>query len=352
MLMTMARKKQVCWIFCYCLFLLIAPEAIQAQSRMVTDSAGRQVELPPAIERVVAAGPPASILLYTLAPEKMVGWVSAPHPDEKDLLSAPVRDLPAYGRLTGRGGTANIETILKFKPDVIIDVGTTSQTYVSLANNTQAQIGIPYLLFDGRLSSTAATYRALGKALGVEAKAEELARYSEQVLDGVASRLAGLPPSERPKVYYGRGPDGLQTGLEGSINLEVLDYVGAYNVASAAGKGGLTQVSIEQVLSWDPDVILTFDAGFYRKVKTDPLWAQISAVRNGRIFRAPSLPWGWFDSPPGVNRLIGIRWLAGLLHPARFPDSIEPVVRDFYTRFYHVDLTDAQLAALLDAARP
>lgn len=348
----MAKKVWACWIVCCCLFFLIAPREIQAQNRMMTDSAGRDVELPPVIGKVVAAGPPASILLYTLAPEKMVGWASAPHPDEKDLLSAPVRDLPEYGRLTGRGGTANIENILKFEPDVIIDVGSTSQTYVSLANNTQAQIGVPYLLFDGRLSSTAATYRALGKALGVEARAEELARYSEQIMDGVALRLAGLPSSERPKVYYARGPDGLQTGLEGSINLEALDYVGAYNVASAAGKGGLTQVSIEQVLSWDPDVILTFDAGFYRKVETDPLWAQISAVRNGRIFKAPSLPFGWFDSPPGVNRLIGIRWLAGLLHPARFPDSIEPTVRDFYMRFYHVDLNDAQLAALLDAARP
>jgi iron complex transport system substrate-binding protein len=350
--MRSAKKTWISWIFCCCLSFLIAPQAIQAQSRTVTDSAGRQVELPPAIDRVVAAGPPASILLYTLAPEKMVGWASEPHPDEKEFLSSPIRDLPVYGRLTGRGGTANIENILRFKPDVIIDVGSTSQTYVSLANNTQAQIGVPYLLFDGRLSSTAATYRALGKALGVEARAEELARYSEQLLDGVASRLAGLPPSERSRVYYGRGPDGLQTGLEGSINLEALDYVGAYNVASAAGKGGLTQVSIEQVLSWDPDVILTFDAGFYRSVKTDPLWAQTKAVRNGRVYKAPSLPFGWFDSPPGVNRLIGIRWLAGLLHPARFPDSIEPAVRDFYARFYHVDLSEAQLAALLEATRP
>jgi iron complex transport system substrate-binding protein len=340
------------WALLLCTVLALLSGPAVAQNRTVTDSAGRQVELPPVVNRVIAAGPPASILLYTLALEKMVGWVATPHPDQKPYLSAATRDLPEYGRITGRGGTANIEAILKFKPDVIIDVGSTSETYVSLANNTQSQIGVPYLLFDGGLATTAATYRALGKALGVEARAEELARYAEAAIDGAAAKLAGLASADRPRIYYGRGPDGLETGLDGSINLEALEFVGAVNVAAAAGKGGLTKVSIEQVLSWNPEVILTLDEGFYRKVRTDPLWAQISAVKNGRIYRAPSLPYGWFDTPPGVNRLIGIRWLAGLLHPKLLSDDIGAIARDFYSRFYHVELDEAQLSALLTAARP
>ncbi|WP_088348489.1 MULTISPECIES: iron ABC transporter substrate-binding protein [Rhodomicrobium] len=323
------------------------PLSAQTQTRSVTDAGGRRVEIPASVGRVLAAGPPASILLYTLAPETMVGWVRAPRPPEKAFLSPAVRDLPEYGRLTGRGNTANLETVLSFKPDLIIDAGSTAPTFVSLADEVQSQTKIPYLLFDGALAATPATYRALGDALGLKDRAEELAHYAEDVLDGIKAKLAQVPAGERPRIYYGRGADGLETGLDGSINMEALEYVGAVNVAAEAGKGGLTKVSIEQVLGWNPDVILTLDPNFHAKVSTDPLWQSVRAVRAGRIYLAPNLPYGWFDAPPGVNRLIGIRWLAALLHPKLFPEDLKDITRDFYRRFYHVDLDEAQLATLL-----
>jgi iron complex transport system substrate-binding protein len=332
------------------LALLALPAWAQDASRTVADSAGRHVKIPGKISRVIAAGPPASVLLYTLAPEKMVGWVRAPRPSEKAFLSEKVRDLPEYGRLTGRGGTANLETILKFKPDLIVDSGSIRPTYVSLANSVQEQTKIPYLLLDGSFANTPEVYRLLGKILGVEQRAEKLARYADETLNGLKARVAAIPESERPRLYYGRGANGLETGLAGSINLEVLERVGAINVAAAAGTGGLTKVSMEQVLAWNPDVILTLDPGFYRSVGKDPLWGSVKAVRNGRIYLAPSLPFGWFDSPPGVNRLIGVRWLMAILYPKQFPESLRDTTREFYRLFYQVDLTEAQLDTLLTSA--
>ena len=81
----------------------------------------------------MAAGPPASVVLYVLAPEKMIGWTAAPRPNEREFLLPAVRDLPELGRLTGRGDTANIEVVLKAKPDLIFDFGSVNPTYVSLA---------------------------------------------------------------------------------------------------------------------------------------------------------------------------------------------------------------------------
>src|SRR5262245_56239236 len=330
---------------------LFATTAAQAQdARRITDSAGREVEIPQHISRVLAAGPPASILLYTLAPEKMIGWVRTPSPAEKAFLKESVRDLPDYGRLTGRGGTANLENVLKFKPDLIIDVGSVGPTYVSLANNVQEQTKIPYLLLDGAFNKTPEVYRLLGELLGVQERADELARYAEETLNGLHARIAAIPEAERPRVYYGRGINGLETGLAGSINLEVLERVGAINVAAAAGTGGLTKVSIEQVLAWNPDVILALDPAFYGSVATDPLWASVKAVPDKRIYLAPKLPYGWFDAPPGVNRLIGVRWLMSLLYPKQFPDDLRAVTRDFYKLFYQVDLTQQQLDGLLASA--
>jgi iron complex transport system substrate-binding protein len=341
-------------LLCATLALLLAwscSEALgQAPTRTFTDSAGRRVEVPAHISRVLAAGPPASILLYTLAPEMMIGWVRAPSPAEKPFLLEGVRDLPEYGRLTGRGNTANLENVLKFKPDLIIDVGSVTPTYVSLADNVQEQTKIPYILLDGIFADTPQIYRALGDLLGVKDRAEQLARYADETINGIATRIAAIAAADRPRVYYGRGVDGLETGLAGSINLEVLDRVGAGNVAAAAGTGGLTKVSMEQVLAWNPDVILALDPRFYRSVAADPLWSTIKAVRDKNVYLAPNLPYGWFDAPPGVNRLIGVRWLASILYPKQFPDDLRAVTRDFYKRFYHVDLTDAQLEALLTPA--
>jgi iron complex transport system substrate-binding protein len=331
------------------LFACPAAPAEEA-SRVVVDSAGRRVEVPKRITRVLAAGPPASILLYTLAPEKMIGWVRTPSPAEKAFLAESVRELPEHGRLTGRGGTANLEVVLAFKPDVIIDVGSLGGTYVSLADNVQEQTKIPYLLLDGRFESTASVYRLLGDLLDVGGRAETLARYADETLTGLKARIAAIPENERPRVYYARGIDGLETGLAGSINMEVLERVGAVNVAAAAGKGGITRVSMEQILSWNADVILALDAAFRRSVAGDPLWSSVKAVQEKRVYIAPSLPYGWFDAPPGVNRLIGVRWLMSILYPGHFPESLRDTTRQFYRLFYHVDLTEQQIDTLLAPA--
>jgi iron complex transport system substrate-binding protein len=313
------------------------------------------VEIPRRVTRVLAAGPPASILLYTLAPEKMIGWVRAPRPAEKEFLADAVRELPEYGRLTGRGNTANLENVLRFKPDLIIDVGSVGPTYVSLADSVQEQTKVPYLLLDGALSKTPDIYRLLGEWLDVRDNAERLGRYADETLNALGRRIAAIPEAERARVYYARGADGLETGLAGSINMEVLERVGAVNVAAAAGKGGITRVSMEQVLAWNPDVILVLDPAFHRTVQSDPLWASIKAVQDSRVYLAPSLPYNWFDAPPGVNRLIGIRWLASVLYPRHFPESLRDTTRQFYKLFYHIDLTEPRIDRLLvpaAAAKP
>jgi iron complex transport system substrate-binding protein len=130
----------------------------QGASRSITDSAGRNIEIHHRISRVMAAGPPGSILLYTLAPEKMIGWVRTPTPAEKAFFKETVRELPEYGRLTGRGGTA--KNVLRFEPDLIIDIGSVGPTYVSLANNVQEQTKIPYVLLDGSFTKTPQMYTA------------------------------------------------------------------------------------------------------------------------------------------------------------------------------------------------
>ncbi|MET3841467.1 iron ABC transporter substrate-binding protein [Bradyrhizobium sp. OAE829] len=322
---------------------LIGPR--RAFAATVRDAAGRAVPIPAKVARVFPAGPPAAILLYTLAPELLIGWPRANRAEECAYMLPDICARPEVGRITGRGNTANLETVLAAKPDLILDVGSTSATFVSLAEKVQEQTGIPYALLDGRFAGIAGTYRTLGELIGRVEDAEKLARYAEDTLKTILDRIAPIAAGERPKVYYARGPRGLSTGIGGSINVETIEMLGR-NVAGGT-QGGLANVSIEQVLVWNPDVIVTIDQEFAANVRSDPAWASVKAVRDNRVHLSPKMPFGWVDFPPSVNRLIGLWWLAKLLYPERFPEDLRALTSDFYSRFYHVTPTAAQIDHVL-----
>jgi iron complex transport system substrate-binding protein len=282
-----------------------------------------------------------------LAPEKMTGWPDPPRPEERPFIAERYRDLPALGRLTGRGGTANIEVMLKTNPDLILDFGSVRDTYASLADNVQAQTKIPYVLIDGRLEATPASLRLLGDILGLTARGEELAKYVEGTFGEIDAVLAATPQAQRPRVYLARGPDGLETGVAGSINTEIIERAGGRNVVEAAAQKGLVRASIEQIIVADPEIVLTWDRNFYDRVGSDPLWAGVRAVRENRVYLAPTAPFGWIDRPPSLNRIIGLKWLAGLFYPNRFNQDLREVTRTFYRLFYHVDPSEPELDTLI-----
>jgi iron complex transport system substrate-binding protein len=327
------------------------PGVAASQARRVfVDSAGRRVELPERVDRIYAAGPPASILVFAIAPDKLIGWTSAWREAERPFIARRYADLPTLGRLTGRGNTANVEVVLQAKPDFIVDYGTVSPTLSSLADRVQEQTGIPYVLLDGEFDRMTEAILLVGRIANEEKRATELARYAQDTVSDINRRIAKISQERRPRVYYGRGPQGLNTGLAGSISAQFIEQLGAVNVAAELGKGGLVQVSIEQVLRWNPDFVITIDPNFHAAARSHPIWRELPAIKAGRIHLAPNVPFGWIDFPPSINRLIGLRWLARILYPDVFPEDLRPIVRDFYTRCYHQAPTEAQLEALLRPA--
>ena len=292
------------------------------------------------------------MLVYVLAPQKLVGWNRKPPPEELPYLAPIVRDLPEIGRLTGRGGTANLEVVIAAKPDVIVDFGYVSDTYISLADRVQGQTGIPYLLVDGRFSNTVAALRSLGRILGVAERGELLARRTEEIFQATDRVIAAIPADRRPRVYFARGPRGLETGSRGSINTEIIERAGGINVVETGlERGGLYNASLEQVLAWNPDTIVTIDDRFLDHVKSTPGWSEVEAVRRGRIYLSPRLPYGWVDAPPSLNRLIGLQWLTQIFFADQAREDIRTMARDFYKLFYQVDLGEADLDKLFTGAQ-
>ena len=322
---------------------LLSPRLVRAAT--VTDATGRALPIPEKVARVFPAGPPAAIVLYTLAPELLLGWPRANRPEECLYMLPDICARPEVGRITGRGNTANLESVIALKPDLILDVGSTSATFVSLAERVQQQTGIPYALLDGRFDAVAPTYRKLGELIGMQDEGGKLARYADDTIKTITGRIVTVAPSARPRVYYARGPRGLVTGLGGSINVETIEMLGQ-NVAGG-NNGGLANVSIEQVLLWNPDVIVTIDQDFAASVRSDPAWTSVKAVRDSRVHLSPKMPFGWVDFPPSVNRLIGLWWLAKILYPEKFREDMRALSRDFYTMFYHHTPSDTQIDHVL-----
>lgn len=233
------------------------PGLDKAAGVLVTDSAGRQVQLPDEIHRILAAGPPAGVLICALAPDKLIGWPHGLEAGAAKLLPAKYSALSVVGRLTSKSGGLTPAEISALRPDVIVDVGDVEPLYVALANRLQAETGIPYLLFDGSLANSPARLRGLGAMLGAADGGEAAANYAARELKTIAQALATIPQAQRLRVYYARGAMGLDTVTCGSLLGEVFALAGGANVVPASGDAEITKVSAGQVQAWNPDAIVT-----------------------------------------------------------------------------------------------
>jgi iron complex transport system substrate-binding protein len=316
-----------------------------AAARPVIDSAGRTVEVPAGIAHVLPAGPPASVVLFALAPAELAGWIQPLSPKQRAFVPQRYDDLPAIGRLTGGGEMAPAELVRRAHADLIVDIGDVNERYAALAGKVQSETGVPYLLLDGSLAGMSKTLRTLGPLLDATIDAGKLADYVESAVAEARGVAARVPADKHPSVYYAAGATGLQTAAAKSGPDELLALLGARNVAAALGAHD--SATLDQLHTWNPDVIVAENAAVYRIVIGDAGWQDLRAVRQKRVLLVPSGPFGWTDHPPSLNRTMGLRWLARRIYPGEFPDDLRAVTGEFYRLVYHQAPTAEQLDALL-----
>lgn len=320
--------------------------AEKAAERQITDMAGRTMTVPQQIDSVFPTGPVAAIYVYTLAPEKLAGWNYPLNADEKAYIPEQYHALPSFGV----GSAVNYEAVIAAAPTIALSVGQISDALIGEADTLARTLGMPVVCIDEELLSTAEAYRFLGSLLGVEERGERLAGYAQETLQVTAA----MPREQQVRLYYGNGEDSLETAPAGSSHFQTFEMAGAINAAQLElGDGHRVQISPEQLLAWDPEVIIVSGeakAGLSGGVaaealKANPLFATLSAVQEDRVYGAPCLPFGWLDRPPGPNRLIGLRWLCGLLYPEPLGQDLPKEIQTFFSLFYHTELTDEQAAA-------
>src|SRR6266478_1176036 len=270
-------------------FLLLL--AAHARAADFVDSTERYVALPDRIGRVMPADQSAAVLIYVLAPEKLVGWSRPLSREQRAFMPAKLARLPVVGQLTESNPTTVADAVARLRPDLIVETGVASPEAAAFADAIQQRTGIPYV-----------------------------------------------------------GPDGLETGLARSQAMATIDQAGVINVAAPLGSGQLTRVTREQIFAWDPAIIIAQQPSFYTALQRDRAWRGVAAVAKKRIYLAPADPFGWIDDPPGVNRVIGLPWLSALFYPDVYQEDLRASVREFYDKFYLIKLSDKQLVALVRRA--
>lgn len=315
----------------------------------VIDSSGRTVTLPEKLERLVPAGNPAQMVIYSMTPERLIGWSGMPSENELSYMDEVFASLPEFGTFYGKKANMNLEEIIKAEPDLIIDVGEVKDGIAEDMDGIQEQTGIPVIFLEAEINSLPEMYRTLGKLLDKEEESNKKADYIKTTIEDAKEKSASIKDEDKVRVYYGTGENGLGTNSAGTIHADVLDLIGAENVFENNGqkRSSWEEVSMEQVIEWNPEVILLTDGSIYDTILTDPLWESIEAVKEGKVYETPAGPYNWMGRPPTINRVLGIKWSGNLIYPEIYDYDMIEETKEFYKLFYHYDLTDEEAKELM-----
>ncbi len=317
------------------------------EGKTIVDMAGRTVIVPNEITTVFSTNPIGTIFLYTLAPEKLVAWNFAPNEAEKEFIAEEYQNLPAFGQ----DARVNYEAVLSVNPDIIIVYfQTISDKLYSDIENLETTLAKPVIAIKGQLVDADATYEFLGELLDVKTEAHKRADYVRGIFDKAISS------ENKARVYFGDGIASLDTIPKGSPSSQELDLASVENVSEVSfGSESRVSVSPEQIIAWNPDIVLVNGepkegVSQYKAVEdflANPVYKDLKAVQEHRVYGVPKTPFSWVGRPIGVNRLIGVQWISHLAYGGSDLD-FEKTVKEFYELFYHVSLTDEDIEKLLN----
>lgn len=324
-------------------------EPAEPATRDFTDDCGRTVTLPAEITKLAVSGPLAQVYVFPLCPELFAGYSTAFSADYQKYVPEEFLALPELGQLYGGKGTMDLEALLAAAPDVVIDVGEAKGSIVEDLDALTEQTGIPFVHIDATVATAAQAYTRLGELTGKTERAAELSGYCADVYAEVSAIMEKVDADgARKSVLYLLGDKGLNVLAQGSFHAETVNMVGnnVAELADVVSSGMGNEVDMEQLILWDPQIIIFAPASVYATVGEDAAWQQLDAIKNGEYYETPEGPYGWLASPPSVQRYLGMLWLTALMYPDYADFDLQTEVTNYYQLFYGYELSDADYAEL------
>lgn len=295
----------------------VATAGAPLRAEPLADSTGRVQQVVEPVAIVIPAGPPAQILLQSMAPGKLGALVEAFQPDHAMYVDTRVVALPQVANLTRSDAPGDIAAVAALTPGLVVDYGSLSPRYVAADEKIAKELHVPAVLFSGDLGDVPAVVRALAKPLGEVARGEAVAGAARTVLDALKP-LAALPDAERVAVYVARGEDGLDAVRAGTSFDEPIRLAGGRNVVTGSG-GTFRRMDVDAVVALKPAVVVVSDIAALQS-------SLRAALPKGTVFVLDAgEPYKVLTGAPSINRLVGAAALAPILHPGKAdgdPDAI------------------------------
>jgi iron complex transport system substrate-binding protein len=315
----------------------------------ITDQRGKTVTFSRPVTRVVTIPMPAASLLVAvdrtadhLAAMHNVSWVAM-----RDGIMGTMfpKALSVPHEIATQDFTANVESVRALNPDVVIQ-WSDEQLVEPLE---KAGLQVVGLKNTGRQEDVDAWVAMFAAMLGKPERATEIKTRSDQELAAVQAQAAGRGAEGPSILYFNRFTDGLKVAAANSYNDFYIKLVGGTNPATGKDPlpgSGMVGLDVEQVLSWDPEIILlgNFDSALPQDIYSDPVWRNVSAVRSHRVYKVPLGGYRW--DPPGQESPLMWHWLADIAFPQQ-QSPLRGKAAEYFRFLYDHELTAAELDKIL-----
>lgn len=338
----------------------IEPSA-EITTRTVVDQAGDTVEVPTDIKRVVITFQPFGSIypLFVGSAETVVGMLpGSMFAAQYSLLKSAYPEILNVDTGFYQNNEVNVESVIELKPDLVL--------YMA-GNETERDLykkaGIPALGFSVSRADfdTVQTYigwiEILGQAFDMEEKAANIIAFNQQEYDEIQRRLSAVKEADKKRILVLNSYDATKMGTSGGEQFPDYWARGSGGINAAAGAfTGNKQITMEQVYEWDPDIIYLADFSPYEaeeliqnKARSGDDWSTVRAAVNGQIYKYPLGMFRWY--PPNSESILSLWWMSKTNYPELFDDiNIDDKIRQYYSDFYHYELTDEELESIYHPA--
>lgn len=321
-----------------------APERIS-----ITDQRGKTVTFTQPVTRVVTIPMPAASLL--VAVDQSADHLSAMHNASwvamRDGIMGTMfpRALDIPHEIATQDFTPNVESVRALNPDVVIQ-WSDAQLIEPLENAGLTVIG---LTNTGKQEDVDAWVAMFAAMLGKPGRATDIKARSDHELDEIKAMAAAHGSAGPSILYFNRFTGGLKAAAANTYNDFYIKLVGGTNPATGPDPlpgAGMVGLEVEQVLRWDPEVILlgNFDPAMPQDIYSDPVWQNVSAVRARRVYKVPLGGYRW--DPPGQESPLMWHWLTDIAFPQE-RSGLRSKVREYFQFLYNHEPSEDELNRIL-----
>ncbi|AZR82795.1 ABC transporter substrate-binding protein [Thiomicrospira sp. S5] len=337
------------WRFLWGAWLVVLALSVQAEPVVFTDQQQRDIALEHPAQKVVMIPIPGAGMAISV--DRNAQRLTAIHPSAKAAIEESLmgkmfpKSLALPTDAVGQGFMPNVETILQQQPDLVFQWGTMGEDVVAPLENAGLNVA---LMNYGKENDVIRWFEMMGQAFGQQERVASLLKWRADVRQDVATKMASVPLESKPRtLYFLRFQSQKRVAGPASYNDFSIGLAGGQNVVTG---GNFKEVNVEQVLVWDPEVILlnNFETDLTpQDIYQHPILSATSAAIHKRVYKMPMGGARW--DPPGQESPLMWMWLANILQPDVADYDLKTEMKQAYRRLYDYELTDADIADILQA---